>query len=206
MTDRPYLRFPHLHADLLTFVAADAVWLAPVQGGRAWCLAADDAPPGNPRLSPDGVHVAWTSRRYGHPEVATARVDGGPVRRLTYWGNPHTKVVGWTPDGRVLAASPAGENTLRDHWLRAISLDREVERLPYGPASALAWGRGGALVLCSAWAREPAHWKRYRGGTAPQLWLDRGRQRRVDSAVARTGCRPCLADVDRRADRLRQRP
>jgi len=91
---------------------------------------------------------------------------------LTYWGNPHTKVVGWTPDGRVLAASPAGENTLRDHWLRAISLDREVERLPYGPASALAWGRGGALVLCSAWAREPAHWKRYRGGTAPQLWLD----------------------------------
>ncbi|MDQ4038592.1 MAG: PDZ domain-containing protein [Actinomycetota bacterium] len=172
MTDRPYLRFPHLSGEFLTFVAADAVWLAPAQGGRAWCLAEEDASPGNPRLSPEGALVAWTSRRYGHPEVTATRVDGGPVRRLTYWGNPHTKVVGWTPDGRVLTASPAGEHTLRDHWLRAVSLDGEVERLPYGPASALAWGPEGALVLCSAWAREPAQWKRYRGGTAPQLWLD----------------------------------
>ncbi|MDQ3505829.1 MAG: hypothetical protein M3446_09050 [Actinomycetota bacterium] len=63
----------------------------------------------------------------------------------------------------------AGESTLRDYWLRAVSLDHEVERLPYGPASALAWGPGGALVLCSAWAREPAYWKR---ATPPQLWLD----------------------------------
>lgn len=169
---RPYLRFPDVHRDLLAFVAADSIWLATSDGGRAWRLGEEGDPPGNPRFSPDGEHLAWTSRRYGHPEVVTAPIGGGPVRRLTYWGNPHTKVVGWTPDGRVLTSSPAGENTLRDHWLRAISLDREVERLPYGPASALAWGPGGALVLCSAWAREPAHWKRYRGGTAPQLWLD----------------------------------
>lgn len=173
MTRRPYLRFPHIHDDQITFVAADAVWLAPATGGRAWCLADDGAAPGNPRFSTDGQHVAWTSRRFGHPEVAAAPVGGGPVRRLTYWGSPHTKVVGWTPYGQVLVASPAGESTLRDHWLRAVTLDNEVERLPYGPGSALGWGPGGGLVLCSAWAREPAHWKRYRGGTAPKLWLDR---------------------------------
>ncbi|MDQ3735620.1 MAG: PDZ domain-containing protein [Actinomycetota bacterium] len=172
MTDRPYLRFPAVSGDLLALVAADAIWLAPSDGGRAWCLATDGAPPGNPRFSPDGAHLAWTSRRYGHPEVVTAPIGGGAIRRLTYWGNPHTKVVGWTPDGRVLVASPAGESTLRDHWLRAVSLDYEVDRLPHGPASALTWGPDGALVLCSAWTREPAQWKRYRGGTAPQLWLD----------------------------------
>ncbi len=172
VTDHPYLRFPAVSGDLLAFVAADAIWLAPAEGGRAWCLADEGAPPGNPRFSPSGEHLAWTSRRYGHPEVVSAPIGGGPVRRLTHWGNPHTKVVGWTPDGRVLAASPAGESTLRDHWLRAVSLDHEVERLPYGPASALTWGPDGALVLGSAWAREPAQWKRYRGGTAPQLWLD----------------------------------
>ncbi|MBA3339825.1 MAG: PDZ domain-containing protein [Geodermatophilaceae bacterium] len=171
---RPYLRFPDLHGDLLAFVAADSVWLATAEGGRAWRLSEDGAPAANPRFSPAGEHLAWTSHRYGHPEVVSAPIGGGRVRRLTYWGNPHTKVVGWTPDGRVLVASPAGQGTLRDHWLRAISLDGEIERLPYGPASALAWGPGGVLVLCSAWAREPAHWKRYRGGTAPQLWLDPG--------------------------------
>ena len=39
-----YLRYPHLHGDLVTFVAADDVWLAPVPGGRAWRLTDDRAP------------------------------------------------------------------------------------------------------------------------------------------------------------------
>jgi tricorn protease len=30
-----YLRFPHLHGDLVTFVAEDDVWIAPLDGGRA---------------------------------------------------------------------------------------------------------------------------------------------------------------------------
>ena len=29
-----YLRFPHIHGDLLTFVAEDDVWLAPAVGGQ----------------------------------------------------------------------------------------------------------------------------------------------------------------------------
>ena len=33
---RGYLRFPHLAGDLLTFVAEDDIWLAPLGGGRAW--------------------------------------------------------------------------------------------------------------------------------------------------------------------------
>src|SRR5690606_9755362 len=47
-----YLRYPHLHADLVTFVAADDVWIAPVGGGRAWRLTHDSAPAAFPRFSP----------------------------------------------------------------------------------------------------------------------------------------------------------
>ena len=36
-----YLRFPHIHDDLLAFVAEDDVWLAPADGGRAWRLTSD---------------------------------------------------------------------------------------------------------------------------------------------------------------------
>jgi len=39
-----YLRYPHLHGDLVTFVAGDDVWLGLVAGGRAWRLSADDVP------------------------------------------------------------------------------------------------------------------------------------------------------------------
>ena len=58
MASDGYLRFPHLHADLLTFVADDDVWLAPADGGRAWRLSADRARAGHPRLARDGRSVA----------------------------------------------------------------------------------------------------------------------------------------------------
>ena len=54
MTLPGYLRHPHLHDDLLTFVAEDDVWMAPLAGGRAWRLSADRVPVCHPRFSPDG--------------------------------------------------------------------------------------------------------------------------------------------------------
>ena len=95
-----YLRYPHIHGDLLTFVAGDDVWLAPAAGGRAWRLSADDVPVSYPRFSRDGSRVAWSSSRDGNPEVYCAEVDGSTAARLTYWGDPQTRVTGWTAAGR----------------------------------------------------------------------------------------------------------
>ncbi|GAY12650.1 hypothetical protein [Pseudonocardia sp. N23] len=47
---RSYLRFPHLHRDTLVFTAEDDVWTAPLAGGRAYRLTADDVPVSRPRL------------------------------------------------------------------------------------------------------------------------------------------------------------
>ena len=60
-----YLRYPHVHGDLLTFVTEDDVWLAPAEGGRAWRLTSDGGQAGHPRFSPDGATIAWTSWRDG---------------------------------------------------------------------------------------------------------------------------------------------
>ena len=56
-----YLRFPHITNDLVVFVAADDVWLAPAAGGRAWRFTTDEAQASTPRLTPDGTQVAWVS-------------------------------------------------------------------------------------------------------------------------------------------------
>ena len=77
MASDGYLRFPHPHADLLTFAADDDVWLAPADGGRAWRLSADRARASYPRLARDGRSVAWTSQRDGVPDVYQADLDGG---------------------------------------------------------------------------------------------------------------------------------
>ncbi|MFB7499506.1 S41 family peptidase [Streptomyces sp. NPDC056161] len=158
---------------MVAFTAEDDVWLAPLDGGRAWRVSADNVPVTHPRISPDGTAVAWTSTRDGAPEVHVAPAAGGPARRLTHWGSARTQVRGWTPDGRVLALSTQGQPSLRRSWARAVPLDGgPADTLPYGPVGDVAFGP--ATVLLSApMGREAAWWKRYRGGTAGKLWIDR---------------------------------
>ncbi|MEU1366412.1 S41 family peptidase [Streptomyces sp. NPDC005803] len=173
MTQPSYLRYPHVQGDSIAFTAEDDVWLAPLDGGRAWRVSADNRPVTQPRISPDGTRVAWTSTRDGAPEVHLAPVDGGPSRRLTHWGDARTTVRGWTPDGDVLVTSTQGQVSLRRSWARAVPVDGGPARtLPYGPVGSLAYGPDGRVLLLSAtMGREAATWKRYRGGTAGKLWI-----------------------------------
>uniref|UniRef100_A0AAU3HZ15 Tricorn protease homolog n=1 Tax=Streptomyces sp. NBC_01393 TaxID=2903851 RepID=A0AAU3HZ15_9ACTN len=170
-----YIRFPHLHGELVVFTAEDDIWAAPVDGGsRAWRVSADNVPVSHPRISPDGTTVAWTSTRDGAPEVHAASLDGGPAKRLTYWGSAKTQARGWTPDGQVLALSTQGQASLRRTWARSVPLDGgPATTLPYGPVGDVAHGENGVVLLSAPMGREAAWWKRYRGGTAGKLWIDR---------------------------------
>ena len=192
MTSAGYLRFPHLHQDLVTFVSEDDVWLGPVEGGRAWRVSADQTPASHPRISSDGSLIAWNSTKDGQSEIYLAAADGGDQRRLTYWGDPYTRVTGWTPDGDVLAVSATGQPFGQNCWAYAIPATAQdgrqdangrapaggpaaagapgARRLPLGPLYDLAM-RPGAIALLHGLGRDPAAWKRYRGGTAGRLWV-----------------------------------
>ncbi|MEV7616366.1 S41 family peptidase [Streptomyces sp. NPDC089799] len=168
-----YLRFPHLHGDLLTFVAEDDVWTCDTRGGRATRLTVDRVPVSHPRIAPDGSAIAWTSMLSGAPEVYVAPADGGPARRLTYWGDRRTRVAGWTSDGDVLVITAAGEPSPRRPWAWSVPVDGGApRRLPYGPVGGLALGPGGGVLVQTPTYVEPMQWKRFRGGTAGRLWID----------------------------------
>ncbi|MFK4689806.1 S41 family peptidase [Streptomyces pristinaespiralis] len=172
MTHPAYLRYPHLHGELIAFTAEDDVWVAPLDGGRAWRVSADNMPVNHPRISPDGTRIAWSSYRDGTPEVHLAPVDGGPSERLTHWGSHKTSVRGWTSDGRVLALTSSGQASLRRTWAHAVPLDGgPADVLPYGPVGGVAYGQR-TLLLSATMGREAAAWKRYRGGTAGKLWIE----------------------------------
>lgn len=171
--DTAYLRFPSIRGDRVAFVAEDDVWLGSTEGGRAWRLTADAVPVAHARLSPDGATVAYTSTRDGAPEVHVVPVDGGAARRLSHWGDAFTKVAGWLPDGRVVASTAVGEPFRSRVWAWALPLDGGVpERLPLGPAAVVSTRADGGTVLGVDQRRAGATWKRYRGGTAPKLWID----------------------------------
>lgn len=177
-----YLRLPHLSGDLLCFVAEDDLWLAPLADpGRAWRLTVDRTKAGHPRFSPDGRWIAYTSWRSLVPEIHLVPVDGGPGRRLTYWGSTDTQVRGWTPPGPdgnadILAVASHGEPFSYFTWAYKVPTDGAPGRkLPWGPVSDLQAadidGERRTLLLTGTPPHEPAAWKRYRGGATGRLWL-----------------------------------
>jgi tricorn protease len=186
VSDGAYLRFPHLHGDLLCFAAEDDIWVAPLgppggSPGRAWRVTADRTRVGPPRLSPDGANIAFTTWRSLDPEVYLVPSEGGSARRLTYWGSSDTRVCSWTPDGHVLAVSSHGQAFSYFTWAHSVPITCDPGGpLPWGPVSDIAvqdvaHGDGSVerrtLLLTGTPPHEPHAWKRYRGGATGRLWL-----------------------------------
>ncbi|MGW2791600.1 S41 family peptidase [Streptomyces sp. NPDC001251] len=179
--DAAYLRFPHLHDDLLCFAAEDDLWVAPLvpaghSPSRAWRVTVDRTKVGHPRFSPDGSRIAYTTWRSLDPEIHLAPVAGGPARRLTYWGSSDARVCGWTPDGDILAVSSHGQPFSYFSWAYSVPTDGSPGgKLPWGPVSDIAVtdveGERRTLLLTGKPPHEPAAWKRYRGGATGRLWL-----------------------------------
>jgi tricorn protease len=188
VTSGGYLRFPHLHGDVLTFVADDDVWLAPLGGGRAWRVSSDRAPVSHPRLSRDGSLLAWASSRDGAAEIRICDLADGQARRLTYWGDRSTRPAGWSPAGEVLALTAAGQPF--DRFAVAYTLPPDgggPSALDFGPLADLAMEPAGTALLNGTGGRDPAHWKRYRGGTAGRLWVRPAGQEQFRRVLASLG-------------------
>jgi tricorn protease len=165
-----YLRFPAVFQEVVVFAAEDDLWMVSAQGGRAFRLTAGLAEAGYPRISPRGDQLAFVGREEGPEEVYVMPADGGAARRVTFHGARCT-VTGWDPEGRILYASDAAQPFEGRKWLHRVAPGGVPERLPYGPANSIAYGPGGMIVLGRNTA-DPARWKRYRGGTVGDLWID----------------------------------
>ncbi|MFI7107754.1 PDZ domain-containing protein [Nonomuraea sp. NPDC050227] len=165
-----YLRFPTVFQDVVVFAAEDDLWMVSAQGGRAFRLTAGAAEAGYPRISPRGDQIAFVGREEGPEEVYVMPAVGGAARRVTFHGARCT-VTGWDHEGRILYASDQSQPFAGRKWLHRVAPGGVPQRLPYGPANSIAHGPDGMIVLGRNTA-DPARWKRYRGGTVGDLWID----------------------------------
>ena len=128
-----------------------------------------------PRLSPDGSLLAFVGSEEGGPEVYVMPSAGGPAQRLTFLGATVCRVCSWEADGRrILFASDAASAFMRETI--GYSVDREggaARPLGIGHVATLSANADGRLVIGRN-SEDPARWKRYRGGTAGDLWIDAG--------------------------------
>ena len=80
------------------------IYQLPIEGGEARALTSGMAWDIQPRYSPDGAHIAFTSDRAGGDNVWIMNADGGAPRQVTKedFRLPNNAV--WHPEGRYLAA------------------------------------------------------------------------------------------------------
>jgi tricorn protease len=173
MVNEGYYRYPAIAGARIVFVCEDDLWSAPADGGAATRLTVSFGECSFPRISPDGGSIAFVSTDEGHPEVYVMPIDGGTPRRLTYLGGTIACTTGWSEDGREVAfvANPGAwyPNETRAYVVPADGgFPRE---LPLGHAKSIAFGVAGAVAIGRN-ASDPARWKRYRGGTAGEIWID----------------------------------
>jgi tricorn protease len=167
-----YYRFPAIHQDTLVFTSEDDLWTVPAAGGVARRLTATPGWVGHPFFSPDGATLAFTGREEGHNEVYTMPAEGGTVRRVTYLG-VSSSVIGWTLDGRqILFTSDHGQPFDNIGVAYAIGPEGGLPQTwPVGPAVSISLTTGNRTVI-GRHNNDPARWKRYRGGTAGEIWVD----------------------------------
>jgi len=169
-----YYRQATIARDAIVFVCEDDLWSVPREGGVARRLTASTGEITTPRLSPDGATLAFIGRDEGHPEVYTMPALGGESRRLTFLGSDACSLASWTPDGSAIlfcsdAAAPFARET---HAFRISASGGVPHPLRLGHARSIAQHPDGRFVIGRN-NDDPARWKRYRGGTAGDLWVDR---------------------------------
>ena len=165
-----YFRHPTVHNEQIVFVSEDDLWSVSIKDGLAVRLTANLGQVSFPCISDDGKLLAFIGSDEGNPEVYVMPAEGGTAKRLTYL-NAYCRVIGWKA-GKILFSSNHSQPFRQNFMIYTISPDGgEPERLPYGIATNISFGKKG--VVLGRKAGDLATWKRYRGGTAGELWIDR---------------------------------
>jgi len=165
-----YLSLPDIHGDRIVFTAEGDLWLASIQGDDARRITSHEGDEVYAQFSPDGRWIAFTGDYDGNRDVFVMPAEGGEPRRLT-WHPFSDFVVGWTPDGAKILFRATRDTPHGDYELFMVPVaGGDVEKLPLGRANHVAIDPDtGRWAFTRTWGG--GTWKRYRGGTAPNIWV-----------------------------------
>lgn len=164
-----YYRFPAIHGDSIVFTAEGDLWRVGINGGTAQRLTTHPAEESRPAISPDGKTVAFSASYEGPTEVYTLSLDGGIPVRHTFEG-ANALVVGWTPAGDVLYTTRRFATLPNPQLARVDPKTGTRTLVPLAQASDGTYDQNGRTLYFTRLAFQGSYTKRYRGGTAQNLW------------------------------------
>ncbi len=168
----PIFRYPDVSRTHIVFSFANDLWLVPKSGGQAVRLS---SPPGSeifPRFSPDGQTIAFSGNYDGSTDIYTIPVTGGVPRRITHH-HMAEYVIDWMPDGKhlVFASSMHSGKQRFSQFYKIPATGGLPEQLPIAHAEMGAISPDGRKIAFTDKTLVFRTWKRYRGGTAPDIHI-----------------------------------
>ncbi len=164
-----YYRYPTVHNNTVVFVAEGDIWTVPLSGGLAQRLTTHPDDESFPIISPDGKTIAYSASYEGPTEIYTMPITGGLPTRWTYESD-FSATNTWTSDGNIVYDTRAFA-TLPDRQLVSINpKTKEKKRIPLSQASEASFNANGKTVYFVRPAFHGNVTKRYKGGTARQIW------------------------------------
>jgi Tol biopolymer transport system component/DNA-binding winged helix-turn-helix (wHTH) protein len=126
-----------------------------------------------PRISPDGMRIAFESVRSGNMEIWVSDRDGSNLIQLTSFGGPMTGTPRWSPDSRRIVFDSRASGHVE---LYVVDADGGPARhLPTGTPDAAepSWSHDGRWIYFSVSEKKKGIWKvPAEGGAAIQLTAD----------------------------------
>ncbi len=185
--EKGYLRTPDIHGKQVVFCAEGDIWSVSDEGGRALRLTTHAGTEFYPTFSPDGRRVAFTGQYDGNRDIFVMPATGGEPRRLT-WHPASDEVVGWTPDGESVIFRSWREAPHFSWELFTVPADGgDAHKLPLGWAARIDMDGDSGLWAFNRISRETRTWKRYRGGTASEIWVGDPKKENYRQVTAFTG-------------------
>ena len=185
-----YYRFPTINNKQIVFISEDDLWSINTDNPLAIRLTATISPVSSPLLSPDGKWIAYIGREDGNTEVYIMPSKGGLSKRLTYDGFFISKIASWDGNNKIIYASDAKQPFSRISDLRSININGgQSKPLNFGICSNIA--KSKTFTVIGRNTSDPARWKRYKGGTAGEIWIDKGNKFNFKKLITLNGNMAC---------------
>ena len=170
--DARLFQYPDVSKSHIAFIYGGDVWVVGKSGGLATKLSSPKGTESFPKFSPDGSEIAFSGNYDGNTDIYVMSVQGGVPTRVTHHGM-NDRIMDWHPSGdKVLYASGMESGKQRFSQFYTVSKTGGLpEKLPIAYGEFASYSADGKQVAYVDRSRVFRTWKRYRGGTAADVWI-----------------------------------